>query len=147
MSQSEAIPTGLMNIRQVAQQTGLAPSTIRYYDQQFEEFLGVQRGNGRRRLFSAEAVERLLQVQRLLKDEGLSLRQARQALAGGIAPAAPEAAPAAPAAPAVEAAEVERLRVELAGLKAEVASLDRRLREMKEIQERTLTLVAGLTRA
>ncbi|MFH1058258.1 MAG: MerR family transcriptional regulator [Pseudomonadota bacterium] len=141
MSQSEATSSGLMNIHQVAQQTGLAPSTIRYYDQQFEEFLGVQRGNGRRRLFSPEAVERLLQVQRLLKDEGLSLRQARQALADGPAPAAPAPAP------AEDPAEVPRLRAELAGLKAEVAGLDRRLREMKEIQERTLTLVAGLTRA
>ena len=142
MSQAEADPAGLMTIRQVAQQTGLAPSAIRYYDQQFEEFLGVDRGAGRRRLFSPQAVERLLAVQRLLKEEGLSLRQARQALARGAVAPAPPAPPPAPA-----PAEVERLRGELAGLKAEVAGLDRRLREMKEIQERTLALVAGLTRA
>lgn len=142
MSQAEADPAGLMTIRQVAQETGLAPSTIRYYDQQFEEFLGVSRGAGRRRLFSPQAVERLLAVQRLLKDEGLSLRQARQSLASGLASPAAQPMPAAP-----PAAEVEKLRAELAGLKAEVASLDRRLRDMKEIQERTLALVAGLTRA
>ncbi|MFZ5587416.1 MAG: MerR family transcriptional regulator [Thermodesulfobacteriota bacterium] len=142
MSQAEADPAGLMTIRQVAQETGLAPSTIRYYDQQFEEFLGVSRGAGRRRLFSPQAVERLLVVQRLLKDEGLSLRQARQSLASGLASPAAQAAPTAP-----PDAELEKLRAELAGLKAEVAGLDRRLRDMKEIQERTLALVAGLTRA
>lgn len=140
MSQARPEQPALLTIQEVARQTGLPPSTIRYYDQQFEEFLGIGRGNGRRRLFSPQAVERLLRVQSLLRDQGLSLRQARQALAD---PAAlPGAAGSAPA----RDPEVERLAAEVNGLKAEVAALERRLRELKEIQERTLTLVAGLTR-
>jgi len=137
MNQVPPNPPVLLTIQEVARQTGLPASTIRYYDQQFEEFLGIGRGNGRRRLFSPEAVERLLRVQSLLKDQGLSLRQARQALAD---PAAPS-----PGAPARDR-ELAELRAEVSGLKAEVAALERRLRELKEIQERTLGLVAGLTR-
>ncbi len=131
----------LLTIQEVARQTGLSASTIRYYDQQFAEFLGIDRGNGRRRLFSPEAVERLLRVQSLLKDQGLSLRQARQALADPAGPL-PGAAAGGPA----REQELAELRSEVSALKAEVAALERRLRELKEIQERTLTLVAGLTR-
>lgn len=140
MNQAPPNQPNLLTIQEVARRTGLPPSTIRYYDQQFEEFLGIGRGNGRRRLFSPEAVERLLRVQGLLKDQGLSLRQARQALSDpGLAPGA---------APALAGRDQElaELRAEVNGLKAEVAALERRLRDLKEIQERTLTLVAGLTR-
>ena len=56
----------LISIKEAARRTGLPPSTIRYYDQQFEEFLDIKRGAGRRRLFSAEAVGRILEIQRLL---------------------------------------------------------------------------------
>lgn len=128
----------LMSIKEVAERTGLAPSTIRYYDQQFEEFLGVSRGAGRRRLFAPETVLRLLEIQRLLKDQGLSLRQARQALAGGQAPAEP---------PGRETAELAGLRQEVDQLREEVKALERRLRGLREIQERTLALVDSLTRA
>jgi DNA-binding transcriptional MerR regulator len=131
----------LLTIQEVARRTGLSPSTIRYYDQQFEEYLGIRRGGGRRRLFSPEAVERLLRVRDLLKDQGLSLRQARQALGDPHRPL-PGAAATGPA----RDQDLAELRAEVDGLKAEVAALERRLRELKEIQERTLTLVASLTR-
>lgn len=136
MSQAPPNRSTLLTIQEVARQTGLPASTIRYYDQQFEEFLGIDRGKGRRRLFSPAAVERLLRVQSLLKEHGLSLRQARQALAdpGGPPPGAP-----------ARDQELAELRAELSRLKAEVAALERRLRELREIQERTLSLVAGLT--
>ena len=132
---------GLVTIKEAARRTGLPASTIRFYDQQFEEFLAVRRGAGRRRLFTPEAVERLLEIQRLLKDEGLSLRQTRQALAGRGAggPAAPEREPAEPGALAELRAEVDTLR-------GEVRSLEKRLRDLREIQERTLALVGSLTR-
>lgn len=141
MSQAPSPQPVLLTIREVARQTGLSPSTIRYYDQQFEEYLGISRGGGRRRLFSPEAVERLLRVQSLLKEQGLSLRQARQALGDPTGPL-PGAAAARPA----PDPELLELRAEVGGLRAEVAALERRLRELKEIQERTLSLVAGLTR-
>lgn len=131
--------TGLVTIKEAARRTGLPASTIRFYDQQFEEFLAVKRGAGRRRLFTPEAVQRLLDIQRLLKDEGLSLRQTRQALAGQGAPAAAVAAPEA-------AGQVDSLRAELESLRAEVRTLEKRLKDLKEIQERTLALVGSLTR-
>lgn len=118
-----------LSIKEVAEITALPPATIRYYDQQFEEFLGVQRGAGRRRMFSAGSVERIKQVRRLLKEEGLSIRQARQRLEGPAG--APAAAPAA-------GQEIEALRREVADLKAQV-------RQLKEIQVRTIALVEGLT--
>jgi DNA-binding transcriptional MerR regulator len=126
----------LLTIKEVAESTGLPASTIRYYDQQFAEFLDIKRGAGRRRMFEAQAVERLLAVHGLLKDRGLSLRQARQALTGG------EAAPAGPA-PDPGVAELAR---EVARLRNEVDALERRTRDLKEIQQRTLALVDGLTR-
>lgn len=131
---------GLVTIKEAARRTGLPASTIRYYDQQFEEFLAVKRGNGRRRLFTPEAVQRLLDIQRLLKDQGLSLRQTRQALAGQASPAAALAAP-------EPDGRVETLRAEVEALRAEVRSLERRLKDLREIQERTLALVGSLTRA
>lgn len=141
MNQAPPNQSTLLTIQEVARQTGLSASTIRYYDQQFAEFLDIDRGNGRRRLFSPEAVERLLRVQSLLKDQGLSLRQARQALTDPAGPL-PGAAAGAPS----REQELAELRSEVSALKAEMAALERRLRELKEIQERTLTLVAGLTR-
>jgi DNA-binding transcriptional MerR regulator len=136
--------TGLVTIKEAARRTGLPASTIRFYDQQFEEFLAVKRGAGRRRLFTPEAVQRLLDIQRLLKDEGLSLRQTRQALAGqGGLPAAPAAAPAESA----PTPQVEALRSEVEALRGEVRALEKRLRDLKEIQERTLALVGSLTRS
>lgn len=126
----------LLTIKEVAASTGLPASTIRYYDQQFAEFLGIKRGAGRRRMFEAQAVERLQAVHGLLKDRGLSLRQARQALTGGEAGlASPEPAP-----------ELAELAAEVARLRGEVEALERKMRDLKEIQQRTLALVDGLTR-
>ncbi len=138
MDSTERTPINLLTIKEVAERTGLPASTIRYYDQQFEDFLGIQRGAGRRRMFEPEAVERLRRVHQLLKEKGLSLRQARQALIGQ----GPEGA--------TGWAGAEQpgggLAAEVARLRAEVEALDRRMRELKEIQQRTLALVDGLTR-
>lgn len=118
----------MLGVKEVAEITSLPPATIRYYDQQFEEFLGVQRGPGRRRLFSPESIARIEQVRRLLKEEGLSIRQARQRLAGGQTPVAAAAPPG-----------------EIAELKARVGELEDQVRQLKDIQVRTLALVEGLT--
>lgn len=135
MSESQSPAPHLLGIKEVSQKTGLPASTIRYYDQQFSEFLDVKRGAGRRRLFSPESVDRLLAVHRMLKEEGLSMRQARQALSGGQG--APDMAP---------PEGLAQCQAEISRLKEQVAELDRKLGEMKEIQRRTLTLVDSLTR-
>jgi DNA-binding transcriptional MerR regulator len=126
-----------LTIKEVAAHTGLPPSTIRYYDQQFADYIGVVRGPGRRRLFSAQAVERLLEVQHLLKEEGLSVRQARQLLMGEGGDTAGLAA---------LRAEVDGLREELARLRKEVEALQDQVAELREIQRRTLGVLDGLAR-
>lgn len=123
----------LFGIKEVAERTGLPPSTIRYYDQQFGDYLEVQRGSGRRRLFSPQAVERLLSVQSMLKEEGLSLRQVRQRLSG----AGPEPARAA------QSGELARCREEMARLEERVNILEKKMSDLLEIQKRTLALVGG----
>ncbi len=137
MDQSSQPSQELMGIKEVAERTGLPASTIRYYDQQFSDYLGVKRGAGRRRLFTPQSVERLLQLQRMLKEEGLSLRQVRQRISGG----APASTPAAP-----PPAELARCLQEIDELRARLASLEKQVAELKEIQQRTLSLVDRLTR-
>jgi DNA-binding transcriptional MerR regulator len=124
---------GLMSLKEVVERTGIPAATIRYYDQQFEEYLGITRGAGRRRLFSQRSLERLGEVRRLLKDEGLSLRQARKLLSGdGAGPA--------------NDPEQASLQSEVAALRRQVQSLEEQVNRLKEIQGRTLALVDGLTK-
>ena len=118
-------------IKDVAEQTGLAPSTIRFYDQQFEEYLGIKRGAGRRRMFPPESVERLRLVHRMLKQDGLSIRQVRQALSGGE--------------PFSAAGEDQSLKAEVKALKAELENVKAQIQQLKDIQARTLALVDTLT--
>ncbi len=125
----------LMSIKQVVEATGIPAATIRYYDQQFEEFLRVQRGAGRRRMFSPGAVERLLEVRRLLKEESLSVRQARRVLSGGGAGLTASAG----------AGEVAALKAEVEDLKRQVAALEEQVTRLRDIQSRTLALVDGMT--
>ena len=114
----------MLSIAQVVEITGLPASTIRYYDQQLGEYLGIQRGKGRRRDFSQDSVAMIQKVHAWLKDEGLSIRQARTRLGGG---------------------EVEG-NEELDELKKEVASLRQELNELKDIQQRALNVLLALTR-
>jgi len=127
--------TAYLSIQEVAQATGIAPSTIRFYDQQFEEYLRVKRGPGRRRLFSSDTVERLINLHRLLKEDGLSIRQARQALAGqGTGPLGhPDSA--------------GGLQSEIKRLDSELTALKQQVQELKDIQHRILSLLDGLTRS
>ncbi|MCB2225379.1 MAG: MerR family transcriptional regulator [Desulfarculaceae bacterium] len=122
----------LMSLKEVVAQTGIPAATIRYYDQQFEEYLGITRGAGRRRMFDPASLKRLTELRRLLKDEGLSIRQARKLLTDdgdGVS----------------AAGQIEALRVEVDSLKAKVRSLEEQVNRLKDIQSRTLALVDGLT--
>lgn len=68
---------GLHTLGQVRELTGLSDRRIRYYEQQ--GLLAPQRSEGRQRLYTAEDVERLRQIKRLL-DAGVSLRHIRAQL-------------------------------------------------------------------
>lgn len=124
--------TGLMSLKEVVAQTGIPAATIRYYDQQFEEYLGISRGAGRRRMFGPASLKRLTELRRLLKDEGLSIRQARMLLThdgDGVS----------------AAGQIEALRAEVDALKGKVRSLEEQVGRLRDIQSRTLALVDGLT--
>ncbi len=121
----------LWGIKEVAQRSGLPQATIRYYDQQFEDYLDLKRGPGRKRLFDAGSLERLQNLRRWLKDEGLSVRQVRSMLTGG-----------GQAGPAGDQA----LAKEVADLRARVAQLERQISELREISHRALGLLEGICR-
>lgn len=125
MANDKSGEQGLFTVAQVAEKTGIAASTIRYYDQQFEEYLALKRGAGRRRLFDEEAIERLEKVRVLLKDKGLSVRQTRQSLAGGETP--------------VDSND------RIIELEQRIDTLENHVRELRSIQARTLALVGKLT--
>jgi DNA-binding transcriptional MerR regulator len=121
-----------MSLKEVVAQTGIPAATIRYYDQQFEEYLGITRGAGRRRMFSPGSLERLLKLRRLLKDEGLSIRQARKLLSEdgqGVS----------------AAGKIDALRAEVEAMREKVKALEEQVARLKDIQSRTLSLVDGLT--
>ena len=132
MDQAAGVDKGLMSLKEVVERTGIPAATIRYYDQQFEEYLGITRGAGRRRLFSQDSLMRLGELRRLLKDEGLSLRQARKVLSGEAAGPG-------------EASRQGALQDEVAELRRQVKILEEQVMRLKEIQSRTLSLVDGLT--
>ncbi|MBU1275607.1 MAG: MerR family transcriptional regulator [Proteobacteria bacterium] len=132
MIQAAGGQEGLLSLKEVVERTGIPAATIRYYDQQFEEYLGITRGAGRRRLFSRGSLERIQEVRRLLKEEGLSLRQARKLLAGD-------------GAGSNDSPEQDGLRAEVEALRLQVQGLEVQVNRLKEIQGRTLALVDGLT--
>ena len=111
----------LLTITEVAEQTGLPASTIRYYDQQFGEFLGIERGSGRKRLFDDQSLKRLEKAHHLLKEEGLSLKQVRQFLQTNVKAGAPGE--------------------EIHDLKQQIKNLEHQLHEVKLIQGKILNII------
>jgi DNA-binding transcriptional MerR regulator len=78
------------SLSEVSKMTGLAPHTLRYYEQQFPEQLRVDRTQGGHRKYHAQHLEALEKIIYLLKTERLSIKQARAALQtrakGNVAP-------------------------------------------------------------
>ncbi len=68
-----------VGIGEVARQTGLSQSAIRYYEA--EGLLSTPRGSGRWRVFQADAVDRL-RVIRMARELGFSLKDIRTLLDG-----------------------------------------------------------------
>ena len=114
----------VLTISEVAEQTGLSASTIRYYDQQFGEFLGIERGSGKKRLFNNQSLQRLEKAHHLLKEEGLSLKQVRQYLQTDTNLVTP--------------------REEIHDLKRQIKTLEHQLREVKLIQEKLLNIIGNI---
>ncbi len=98
------------SIREVAEQTGLEPHVLRFWEGEFDA-LAPRKNRAGNRTYTARDVDVLLRIQRLLRDEKYTIEGARAALARELAtPGVP------PAAPPDARAELVRLRAFLADL-------------------------------
>ena len=70
-----------LTIGEVSDVTGVPIHTLRYWESEFEGFLSPLRTSGRQRRYDDEAVQRLLEIKTLLKQEKYSIAGARQVLA------------------------------------------------------------------
>lgn len=71
----------MKSISEVAQETGIAESALRYYDSEFGDFLDIKRDSANRRSFDEQDVRQILYIRRLLKKDGLSVKQVKDRLA------------------------------------------------------------------
>ncbi len=78
------------SIAEISRLTGLASHTLRYYEQQFPVLLDVERSRGGHRIYRKRHLETLNSILRLLKDEKLSIRRAREVLGEPLENVSPE---------------------------------------------------------
>ena len=71
----------MKSISEVAQETGIAESALRYYDSEFGEFLDLKRDPANRRMFDEDDIRQIMYIRRLLKKDGLSVKQVKDRLA------------------------------------------------------------------
>ncbi len=67
-------------IAEISEKLKLPDTTVRYYEQQFAEFLEVRRSSGNRRLFTESDLRLLTEVVRLKRKERMSLGSIRDYL-------------------------------------------------------------------
>ncbi len=68
------------SIAEVSRLTGLPAHTLRYYEQQFPVLLGVERSRGGHRIYRKHHLDTISRIIRLLKDEKVSIKRARELL-------------------------------------------------------------------
>lgn len=61
--------------------TGVEVHTLRYWEREFEEFLGPDRTEGGQRRYRPEDIQTVFAIKRLLRDEMFSIAGARRHLA------------------------------------------------------------------
>lgn len=69
-----------LTIQQVSAATGVHKATLRHWEKLFEGYLSPQRSGGGHRLYTAEDLQRILALKRLLKEEGFTVEGARRRL-------------------------------------------------------------------
>ncbi len=69
-----------LTIDEVSQLVRVPKYTLRYWEQQFSDFLSPGRTNGGHRRFTGEDMKRIKQIKELLKDKGYSIRGAKKRL-------------------------------------------------------------------
>ncbi|PKL51323.1 MAG: hypothetical protein CVV42_00295 [Candidatus Riflebacteria bacterium HGW-Riflebacteria-2] len=68
------------SIAEVSRLTGLPAHTLRYYEQQFPILLGVERSRGGHRIYRKHHLDIISRIIKLLKDEKVSIKRARELL-------------------------------------------------------------------
>jgi DNA-binding transcriptional MerR regulator len=152
MTDEVALPKGqkTFKINEVCKLADVQPYMLRFWGTEFEELQSTKTGTGQRQ-YTRKQVEVILEIRRLLFDEGLTIAGARKrlrAIAAGEAepttaarPRGRQAAPAASASPAAPAAggevdkttpdRVKPLLTALRGLRTEVAQIVEDLKRTK----------------
>lgn len=124
-----AIPDKVFfRIGEVAGLTGVKAYVLRYWETEFATLRPQKTPSGQRRYRKAD-VEAVLQIKRLLKEEGFTIKGARTHLRAGGADQSPEAEPrVAPADPQVQIAldtrnkDLATVRAALVTMRSQVAS-------------------------
>ncbi|MGM9764349.1 MAG: MerR family transcriptional regulator [Candidatus Cryptobacteroides sp.] len=73
----------LYKISEVAEQLGESVSLVRYWSNEFEQFVKPQRNAKGNRMYTEQDIEMLKQIYRLVKIEGQTLEGAAKTLKGG----------------------------------------------------------------
>ncbi|MDR9501714.1 MAG: MerR family transcriptional regulator [Desulfurivibrionaceae bacterium] len=68
-------------IGEVCKITGLKQHVVRYWESEFKQFIRPQRASSKQRLYRRMDIENLLRLQKLLKEDGLTISGARKFLA------------------------------------------------------------------
>lgn len=112
---------------QVAEQIGEPDSTIRFWCDEFDEFLKIEKtgSSGRRRQFTRIDIKRIEYIRYLLKEENLSIRQVKEFLS------TPEAEKMLPIAKEKEQIMIEALANAVSSLVEDV--FDRKLAQIEEM--------------
>ena len=118
-------PDAFRTIGEVAQALGVKQHVLRYWEEQFPMLKPLKRAGGRR-YYRAADVALLGEINRLLYQEGFTIRGARQALGGKAA------RPAAPTQPERPGEELERSDIALPG------GSGAKLREVRDSLSRAL---------
>ncbi|MDA3970754.1 MAG: MerR family transcriptional regulator [Desulfobulbaceae bacterium] len=69
-------------IGEVCKLTGLKQHVVRYWESEFKQFIRPKRAGSKQRLYRRGDVEYFFRLQKLLKDDGLTIAGAKKFLAG-----------------------------------------------------------------
>jgi len=75
-----------LTIGEVSELTGVPIHTLRYWESEFDSYFSPLRTSGRQRRYDELAVDRVLEIKTLLKDEKYSIAGARQVLSRKLEP-------------------------------------------------------------
>ena len=119
MAAGDKAPGALLTIGELSSELGVAQHILRYWETRFPQLKPMQRA-GNRRYYRPADVELARRINRLLNEEGYTVRGVQKLLRAGDAPAGepiPEPAPVAPpAAPApLDVFRLIQIRNRLAG--------------------------------